>query len=79
MMASPRTDLQSLPASIEALRALVLTTMSERDALVLERDTLQTRVGASIGRRLHRRVMSSPQAVAATAWADGRDSAQTVG
>ena len=42
MMDSPRTDAQSLPASIEALRALVLTTMSERDALALERDTLQT-------------------------------------
>src|SRR4051812_23500198 len=41
--------MQSLPESIEALRALVLTTMSERDAtlaerdaLALERDTLQT-------------------------------------
>src|SRR5208337_1699450 len=42
VMDSPSTDLQSLPASIEALRALVLTTMSERDALALERDTLQT-------------------------------------
>ena len=41
-MASPRTDLQSLPEGIEALRALVLTTMSERDALALERDTLRT-------------------------------------
>jgi hypothetical protein len=40
-MASPRTDLQSPPEGIEALRALVLTTMSERDALALERDTLQ--------------------------------------
>jgi hypothetical protein len=79
VMDSPSADLQSLPEGIEALRALVLTTMSERDALVLERDTLQTRVGASIGRRLHRRVMSSRRAVAATAWADGRDSAQTVG
>jgi len=49
MMDSRRTDPQSLPESIEALRALVLTTMSERDAtlaerdaLALERDTLQT-------------------------------------
>src|SRR5271168_3919187 len=40
VMDSPRTDLQSLPASIEALRALVLTTMSERDAAVTERDIL---------------------------------------
>jgi transposase len=48
-MDSPRDDMQSLPEDIEALRALVLTTMSERDAtlaerdvLALERDTLQT-------------------------------------
>jgi len=41
-MDSPRDDLQNLPADIEALRALVLTTLSERDALALERDTLQT-------------------------------------
>src|SRR6202046_3257949 len=48
-MDSPREDLQSLPEGIEALRALVLATMSERDAtlaerdaLALERDTLQT-------------------------------------
>ena len=40
MMDSRRTDLQSLPAGIEALRALVLTTMSERDAAVTERDIL---------------------------------------
>src|SRR6202046_595357 len=47
-MDSPREDLQSLPEGIEALRALVLATMSERDAtlaerdaLALERDTLQ--------------------------------------
>ena len=39
-MDSPRTDLQSLPEGIEALRALVLTTISERDALALERDIL---------------------------------------
>ena len=32
--------MQSLPEGIEALRALVLTTMSERDAAVTERDTL---------------------------------------
>jgi Transposase C of IS166 homeodomain len=34
--------MQSLPEGIDALRALVLTMMSERDALALERDTLQT-------------------------------------
>jgi transposase len=39
-MDSPREDLQSLPEGVEALRALVLTTMSERDAAVTERDTL---------------------------------------
>jgi len=39
-MDSPRTDLQSLPEGIEALRALVLTMMSERDAAVTERDVL---------------------------------------
>ena len=36
----PRDDMQSLPEGIEALRALVLATMSERDAAVTERDTL---------------------------------------
>src|SRR6476661_4020893 len=48
-MDSPREDMHSLPEGLEALRALVLTTMSERDAtlaerdaLALERDTLQT-------------------------------------
>jgi hypothetical protein len=39
---SPRDDMQSLPEGIDALRALVLTMMSERNALALERDTLQT-------------------------------------
>ena len=39
-MDSQRDDIQSLPEGIEALRALVLTTMSERDAAVTERDTL---------------------------------------
>jgi hypothetical protein len=39
-MDSPRDDMQSLPEGLEALRALVLTTMSERDAAVTERDTL---------------------------------------
>jgi transposase len=39
---SPRDNMQSLPGGLEALRALVLTMMSERDALALERDTLQT-------------------------------------
>src|ERR1700759_2114528 len=38
-MDSPRDDMQSLPEGIEALRALVLATMSERDAAVTERDT----------------------------------------
>jgi hypothetical protein len=33
--------MQSLPEAIEALRALVLTTIAERDAAVTERDTLQ--------------------------------------
>ena len=48
-MDSPRDDIQSLPEGIdgynfstEPMRALVLTMMSERDALALERDTLQT-------------------------------------
>ena len=41
-MDSPRDDMQSLPEGIDALRALVLTMMSERDALARERDTLQT-------------------------------------
>ena len=41
-MDSPRDDIQSLPEGIDALRALVLTMMSERDALALGRDTLQT-------------------------------------
>ena len=39
-MESPRDDMQNLPEGIEALRALVLTTMSERDAAVTERDIL---------------------------------------
>ncbi|MGA9891691.1 MAG: IS66 family transposase [Xanthobacteraceae bacterium] len=39
-MDSQRDDIQSLPEGIEALRALVLTTMSERDVAVTERDTL---------------------------------------
>ena len=38
-MDSPRDDMQSLPEGIDALRALVLTMMSERDALTRERDT----------------------------------------
>ena len=45
----PRDDMQSLPENIEALRALVLTTMAERERRSpsamqrsLERDTLQT-------------------------------------
>jgi hypothetical protein len=39
-MDSPRDDMQTLPEGIEALRALVLTMMSERDAAVTERDIL---------------------------------------
>ena len=39
-MDSQRDDMQSLPDGIEALRTLVLTTMSERDAAVTERDIL---------------------------------------
>ena len=41
-MDAPRDDMQTLPIGVEALRALVLTTMSERDAAVTERDTLLT-------------------------------------
>ena len=37
-MDSPRDDMQSLPEGIEALRALVLTTIAERDATLIERD-----------------------------------------
>jgi transposase len=49
---SPHDETQNLPEGIEALRALVLTMMlerdatrDERDALTLERDTLQTQNG----------------------------------
>ena len=41
-MDSPRDDMQSLPEGIEALRALVLTMMSERDATLAERDAAVT-------------------------------------
>ena len=41
-MDSPRDDMQSLPEGIDALRALVLTMMSERDALALERESPDT-------------------------------------
>jgi transposase len=37
---SPNENLQSLPQDAEALRALVLATLAERDAAVTERDTL---------------------------------------
>ena len=40
MMDSPSDDIQSLPEGLEALRALVLTTIAERDAAVTERDIL---------------------------------------
>ena len=50
-MDSPHDDTQSLPEGIEALRALVLTMMlerdatrDERDALTLERDTLHATI-----------------------------------
>ena len=39
-MDSPSDDIQSLPEGLEALRALVLTTIAERDAAVTERDIL---------------------------------------
>jgi hypothetical protein len=39
---SPPDNLQSLPETIEALRALVLATFAERDAVATERDTLLT-------------------------------------
>ena len=42
MMDLPRDDMQSLPEGIEALRALVLTIMSERDATLAERDAAVT-------------------------------------
>jgi len=44
VMDSPHDDTQSLPEGIEALRALVLTMMLERDALTLERDTLHATI-----------------------------------
>jgi hypothetical protein len=49
-MDSPRDDMQSLPEGIEALRALVLTTMSERDAAVTEREVLIRCGGRLAGR-----------------------------
>jgi transposase len=39
-MEAPRETLQSLPDDAEALRALVLATFAERDAVVTERDSL---------------------------------------
>jgi Transposase C of IS166 homeodomain len=39
---SPSENMQSLPQDAEALRALVLATLAERDAAVTERDTLLT-------------------------------------
>src|SRR3954453_21773670 len=41
-MDSPRDDMQSLPEGIEALRALVLTTIAERDATLVKRDAAVT-------------------------------------
>src|SRR5205085_10603449 len=40
VMDTERDALQSLPEDAEALRALVLATIVERDALTMERDTL---------------------------------------
>jgi transposase len=40
MIDSPPANLQSLPETVEALHALVLATFVERDAAVIERDTL---------------------------------------
>src|ERR1700684_1781263 len=42
MIDSPPANLQSLPETVEALHALVLATFVERDAAVIERDTLLT-------------------------------------
>src|SRR5579864_2597638 len=41
-MDSRRDDMQSLPEGLEALRALVLTTIAERDATLVERDAAVT-------------------------------------
>jgi transposase len=43
-MNAAHDDIQSLPDNIEALRALVLTTMAQRDALAVERDSLQAQI-----------------------------------
>ena len=50
MMDSPRDDMQSLPEGIEALRALVLATMSERR--LAERDALALETGYSYRHRM---------------------------
>src|SRR5271156_1064285 len=42
MIDSSPDNMQSLPETVEALRALVLATFAERDAAVTERDTLLT-------------------------------------
>src|SRR3984893_11936085 len=42
MIDSTPANLQSLPETVEALRTLVLATIAERDAAVIERDTLLT-------------------------------------
>lgn len=42
MIDSPPDNTQSLPETVEALRALVLATCAQRDAVVTERDTLLT-------------------------------------
>ena len=42
MIDSPSENMQNLPQDAEALRALVLATLAERDAAVTERDTLLT-------------------------------------
>ena len=42
MIDSPPDNTQSLPETVEDLRALVLATFAERDAVVTERNTLLT-------------------------------------
>ena len=42
MTDSPRDDLESLPEGIEALRALVLRTIADRDATLVGRDAAVT-------------------------------------
>ena len=57
MTDSPRDDLESLPEGIEALRALVLRTIADRDATLVERDAAVCD-SASSGDPLRRRLIS---------------------